>query len=167
MNNNFIELRKLKKSDISNIFELSNQDYVRKYSINKDKILWEDHIKWFENILKSDLDYFYIVTENTSENEEKFYGQVRFKINTNNGDCEVSISLNKNIQGRGMSKYILKESLNLLFSEATFINVITAYVNIENLVSIKLFQGVGFQEISKANDMLRFVIIRSDFYETR
>ena len=31
--------------DIKDIFELSNDNVVRKNSINQDKIIWENHVK--------------------------------------------------------------------------------------------------------------------------
>lgn len=163
INSECIKLRKLRESDINNVFELSNQEYVRKYSINKDRIHWKTHIKWFENILKNSSCYFYIATDDN----DIFCGQVRYDMNENNTEYIVSISLDKNILNKGKSKYILKESLNLFFNEVNLVNSVTAYIKNENGASINLFEGVGFKQISKVGNMMKYLILREDFYENR
>ena len=65
-----INIRKAKINDIYNVFELSNLNSTRKYSINK--ILWKYHLNWYEEVLEDDRIVIYFVT---SDNE--FLGKVR------------------------------------------------------------------------------------------
>lgn len=61
-------------TDRQNVFDLSNDDMVRQNSINKNKILWENHVKWFDERIKNVEEPFFIV-----ENEKNdFVAQIRF-----------------------------------------------------------------------------------------
>ena len=40
-----INIRLANSSDIKNVFELSNEDFVRQNSFNKEKIGWEHHVQ--------------------------------------------------------------------------------------------------------------------------
>ena len=71
-----IRIRNVKKSDVTAVYNLSNEDYVRRHSINKNKIPFEEHIKWFENIIDSQNHIFYVATNEADE----FLGQIRFKL---------------------------------------------------------------------------------------
>ena len=42
-----LQIRLANIDDMKNVFDLSNDDTVRKNSINQNKIEWEDHVKWF------------------------------------------------------------------------------------------------------------------------
>ena len=51
LKNKYFFLSRVKAADLNLIFELSNQKTVRKWSFNKSKIDYENHKKWFKNIL--------------------------------------------------------------------------------------------------------------------
>ncbi len=156
-----IKLRKACAEDKLAVFELSNQDYVRKYSINKNKILWEDHEKWFANILLSKNNVFFVAVDNF----DNFLGQVRFNISES--ECVVSISLSSSIKGRGYSKLILSESIKQLFEDDSNINEVVAYINEKNIASFKLFTSLGFEVVSSENNLLRLIYRRGKNYENR
>jgi RimJ/RimL family protein N-acetyltransferase len=58
---------------------------------------------------------------------------------------EVSINLNSDFRGKGYSRLLLGESINLLFHEKNAMLTLNATIRIDNLESIKLFQNFGFQ----------------------
>ncbi|UXH43437.1 UDP-2,4-diacetamido-2,4,6-trideoxy-beta-L-altropyranose hydrolase [Rossellomorea vietnamensis] len=149
MKDNFY-LRKAKDEDVFDVFQLSNEDYVRKYSINTAKIEWENHKVWFENILKSNSHVFYVVTDNTDE----FLGQLRYKIE--NDSATISISLCKLITGKGLSKVLVKKSMELICEESTGLKNIIAYVSNDNIASRKLFENTGFILQESNNRMLKY-----------
>lgn len=149
MKDNFY-LRKAKGEDVFDVFQLSNEEYVRKYSINTAKIEWEDHKVWFENILKSNNHVFYVVTDNTDE----FLGQLRYKIE--NDSATISISLCKSISGKGLSKILVKKSIELIREERTGLKNIIAYVSNDNIASKKLFESTGFILQESNNRMLKY-----------
>ncbi|KKK38904.1 hypothetical protein WQ57_06020 [Mesobacillus campisalis] len=143
-------LRKAKDEDVNDVFKLSNEDYVRKYSINTTEIDWKEHKAWFENIMNSDNHIFYVVTDRTN----KFLGQLRYRVE--NEMATISISLCKSITGRGLSKTLVKNSIELISEERYELKKIIAYVSNDNIASKKLFESIGFilQENKKA--MLKY-----------
>lgn len=144
-------LRKVKESDIFDVFHLSNEEYVRKYSINSNKIEWEDHKVWFDKILHSNEDIFYVITNK----KDQFLGQLRYKIQN---DCAIiSISLCKSIIGKGLSKRFVKESIELIREEKEEVKNIIAFVSNNNIPSKKLFESVGFVLHQKTKNMLKYV----------
>ncbi|WP_209121730.1 UDP-2,4-diacetamido-2,4,6-trideoxy-beta-L-altropyranose hydrolase [Alkalihalobacillus sp. BA299] len=144
-------LRKVKDEDIFDVFQLSNEDYVRKYSINATKIDWQDHKVWFQNIIKSDKHVFYVVTDYTDE----FLGQLRYKIEDKS--AIVSISFGKSIAGKGLSKELLIKSIELIHEERKELKNIIAYVSNDNIPSKKLFEKVGFILHESNNNLLKYL----------
>ncbi|MFX0560699.1 GNAT family N-acetyltransferase [Tepidibacillus infernus] len=143
-------LRNVKEKDIADIFKLSNESYVREYSLNKETIEWDTHVKWFNNLMNSDKDFFYVVTND----EDKFLGQIRFKVKDN--EAIVSISLAKEIQGKGLSKILLLESIQRLKQDYPMIKNITAVVSKYNIPSKKLFENAGFHYIGENVELLKY-----------
>lgn len=144
-------LRNISKDDIHDVFNLSNEDYVRKFSINKNNITWEEHVDWFENIINSNNNIFYVVTDFNNN----FLGQLRYNIEDNL--AVVSISLCKSITGKGLSKKFLDQSLNLIKDERKDLKSIMAYVSNKNIASKSLFEKVGFLLQDDNNGMLKYV----------
>ncbi|MCP8617532.1 UDP-2,4-diacetamido-2,4,6-trideoxy-beta-L-altropyranose hydrolase [Salirhabdus salicampi] len=152
-------LRKVKDQDIYDVFQLSNEDYVRKYSINTTKIDWKDHKNWFQNIIKSDNHVFYVVTDYT----DKFLGQVRYRIEDKS--AIVSISFGKTIAGKGLSKELLKKSIKLIQEERNELKNIIAFVSEENIASKKLFEKVGFLLSESNNRMIKYMYSIKEEYD--
>lgn len=150
-------LRNANEGDLKDVFELSNKDYVRQYSINKNKILWEDHVKWFNNVLKDKNIVFYVVTDENNS----FLGQIRYKLEKDN--AIVSISLSDNLRGKGLSKMILNQSIEKLLKENSNIDKILAYVSESNTASMKIFKGLKFKVISADDNMIKLILRRNEY----
>ena len=155
---NKIYLRKVKAKDVKEVFNLSNQDFVRRYSINKDKIEWTEHVKWFNAILKDNNTVFYVATEKN----ESFLGQVRYKITQNS--ATVSISLSEKIRGKGLSKEILSRSIKKFFEEKISVKDIIAFVSEDNIASKKIFEGLNFKRLRDEGGMMKLILKKEDFY---
>ncbi|MGM0509042.1 MAG: UDP-2,4-diacetamido-2,4,6-trideoxy-beta-L-altropyranose hydrolase [Fusobacteriota bacterium] len=152
---NDFKLRDVKKDDIKNIFKLSNKDYVRKYSINKNKISWENHQNWFEGILEDPNIIFYII-ENDNED---FLGQIRFKLEKNK--AEISLSFTEKLKGKGLSTFLLKRALDKLKSEKKEVNKIIAFIDIKNKASKKLFENSDFicqDKTLQKNNLKKYIL---------
>lgn len=136
-----IILRRAKIEDMQDVFELSNEDRVRHFSIQQEKIKWDDHVNWYSQAINDKNLVFYIVTNNGGE----FLGQIRYELSKNT--AVISISLSSKIIGKGLSKDIAKNSLTKLTEEEKGIDKIVALVSLNNAVSKKMFQSLGFIEV--------------------
>ena len=147
-----IFLRKAQLEDINDVFDLSNKDYVRQYSINKNQIIWDDHVKWFGNVIRDNDYVFYIITDDCNT----FLGQIRFKLA--NTSATVSISLTDKLKGKGISKKILDISIKKLFEEKSQVKEILADVRENNYASLKIFRGLNFRKIQEEDNVIKFVL---------
>ncbi|SHH83278.1 GNAT family N-acetyltransferase [Clostridium grantii] len=143
-------LRKVKEEDMDEVFKLSNEDYVRQYSLNKEKIRWEHHVTWFSKVMQSPNNVFFVVTNKDNE----FFGQIRYKIEYST--ATVSISLCEKIIGRGLSYNILIKSMENLKKEYRDIKRIYAVIAIENIPSKKLFEKAGFKYLEVNNEIMKY-----------
>lgn len=125
-----MNIRLAAKDDCLNVFQLSNMDYVRAHSFNKEKIVWEDHVQWFARAIADESIKFYII-EDTD-----FIGQVR--LNIINNIALISISILKEFQHKGIAFSALKK----IIAENEYQYL--AQVEKDNLPSITLFERLGF-----------------------
>ena len=140
--------RSIQKKDCLKIFEIANDDEVRKSSFNSEKIPLEDHKKWFNNILNDDSVQFYVL-----EYENDIIGQLRLDFDEKYP--VISISLNKKYRGLGLSKILLSKGLKLIDGK------VIAYIKKENIRSISFFKSMGFEKegnvVIKDCDALKFI----------
>lgn len=144
------EFREINKEDCLKIFEIANDDEVRKSSFNSEKIELETHKNWFKSILKNDLVKFLVL-----EYSGDIIGQLRFDF-----DEEypvISISLNKKYRGLGLSKHLLNKGIEYLGD----FDKIVAYIKKDNIKSISFFKSMGFrldsEVVIKNCEALKFI----------
>ncbi|MFA7418651.1 MAG: GNAT family N-acetyltransferase [Melioribacteraceae bacterium] len=159
-NKTHIYIRNATIEDAKLIFDLSNESIVRENSINQNKILWEDHLRWLPGKLADD-SCFYLLTFSA---ENLFIGQIRFDI------CEteaiVGISITKEFRGKGLSTDLLKHSAELLFANYQHVGFVTAKINKSNEASVITFTKAGYiyynKESINNNDFLVFKLVREN-----
>lgn len=139
-----INIRKAEAKDIHDVFDLSNLHNTRKYSINTKKILWRDHLIWYDKVLKNDSIVLYIITDD----KNVFLGQVRYNIQFKY--AEISISLIDEVKGKGLGIDILLKIQEMIKKDKN-INSIRAIIKNENKPSIRLFERAGYKFV-KADD---------------
>lgn len=127
--------RPIKKEDCLKIFDIANDDEVREFSFNSDKIPLEDHKKWFNNVLNEDSIKFYVL-----QYKNDLIGQLRLDFDEDYP--VISISLNKKYRGLGLSKILLAKGLELIDGK------VIAYIKKENIRSISFFRSMGFKKES-------------------
>ncbi len=132
-------LRKVDCEDVLEIFNLSNDDIVRKNSFNPQKIEWGNHLIWLKKKLEDENSVYFAVVDNLNE----FHGQVRFDIDPINKVAIIGISLKKNIRGMGLSPIIIDKAVNKLLKIKS-VKLIKAYIKNENIPSIKSFKKAKF-----------------------
>ncbi|MBR6164258.1 pseudaminic acid synthase [bacterium] len=127
-------VRLANENDIKKVFNLSNDDTVRQYSFNKEKIKWDDHTKWFNERIKNTNEPFFIAEDSNGN----FIAQVRID---KKEETTISISITEHFRGRGLARYIIRECSQ----KAGFRNII-AYVKPENQASLKSFINAGYKQ---------------------
>lgn len=133
-----MNIRLAVKDDCLNVFQLSNMDYVRAHSFNKEKILWENHVEWFARATADEKIKFFII-EHT-----EFIGQVRLDITGETALISISILQkfqHKNIAFSALQKIIAENDYTYL-----------AQVQKDNRQSIKLFERLGFVKRKEETD---------------
>lgn len=152
---NNLFLRKATLQDSQQIFELSNQEYVRKYSINQKPILWETHQNWYKKVLSSKQYLFLIVTDHSNQ----VLGQIRYERITNH--AVISISLSGRLIGKKVSQPLIQQSLMIIQQEWKDIREIKAYISNENVASKKTFERVRFEMNAHEEDnkLLTYIYI--------
>lgn len=140
-----IQIRRANISDLEFLFNLRNEEIVRRVSFNSDLIDLETHRKWFENRLIRDDNVIYIVEENSQP-----VAQVRFDL-LDNGDGDVSAAIIKEFRGRGYGTEIFKRSALLFFSEFPKSKKIYGFPKIDNFASIRSLGNAGYKIIGEAN----------------
>ena len=132
-NSNF---REVKKEDCPKIFEIANDEEVRKSSFNSDKIKLDDHKIWFNNVLNDNTVQFYVL-----EFQDDLIGQLRLDFDEKYP--VISISLNKKYRNLGLSKILLSKGLKLIDGK------VVAYIKNDNIRSISFFKSMGFKKDSE------------------
>lgn len=127
-----MNIRLATKDDCLNVFNLSNMDYVRVHSFNKEKIVWENHVQWFARAIANENIKFYII-EDTD-----FIGHVR--LNIDNGTALISIDILQEFQHKSIAYSALKK----IIAENEYQYL--AQVEKDNVPSIKLFERLGFTQ---------------------
>jgi len=158
-------VRKANLQDAKNVFELSNDVYVRQNSINRNKILWSAHLKWFKNKIADSHYDFFVIYNNTDE----FIGQTRFEILNNY--AIISISVAEKFRGKGLSSKILNNSCQHVFQSHRSLKKILAYIRPANISSIHSFKKAGFtffkEEKINKEEFYVFILNRRGFNISR
>lgn len=133
-----IKLKLASEYDCDLLFNWTNDEDVRKNSFSSYKILYENHIKWFNNKINSDKCIIFIL-----EIKDTPVGQIRIDI-----ECEtavISYSIDKNYRGKGLSVVML----SLLEDKIKNINInkLIGFVKLENIASQKVFENLKYNKI--------------------
>jgi UDP-2,4-diacetamido-2,4,6-trideoxy-beta-L-altropyranose hydrolase len=144
-------LRKANPSDVDEIFNLSNDVAVRENSFNQEKILYSDHVAWFQKKINNPNSLLLVANISNT-----FAGQIRYEI-TN--ECAIiSISIDKKFRGIGLGEKLIKESKNNLIAQYPSVKFIIAQIRKENHASVNMFLKAGFN-FYKEEEYLEYHLI--------
>lgn len=143
--------REIKKEDCLKIFEIANDEEVRKSSFNCDKIDLKTHKKWFNGILNDNTTEFLVL-----EYDSDIIGQLRFDFDEKYP--VISISLNKKYRGLGLSKYLLNKGITYI-KENYNQDTLVADIKKSNARSVSFFEAMGFKKECEIRNgsALRFI----------
>lgn len=132
-----LTVRKVISEDVINIFNLANDNVVRENSFNQDKIIFENHLKWFNARIVDPNTLFLVI-----EVKGKFSGQIRYDIN---GDvATINISIVDSFRGLSVGEIAIKKSIKKLQQIYSNIVKIDAFVKTSNVSSKIVFEKAGF-----------------------
>lgn len=132
-------LRNASWEDVDLLFSWVNDKEVRENSFSQKEISYEEHKKWYENLLqqKNVKQYIYMC-------DDEPVGQVRIEVSGDEAFIGYSISPEK--RGMGHGKHMIKlltKQVKLDFPE---VKQLVAKVKFENVASQKVFKDVGYVE---------------------
>lgn len=137
-----LELREATMGDVDFLYELRNDDAVRKNSFHTERILYEEHVSWFgQKLVDADVQIFVLIQG------EKRIGQVR--VDAVKNQREISYALCEEVRGKGYAKWMLgsvesKIRSNRRLEEADI--VLIGEVKRENIASKKIFRFLDYEE---------------------
>jgi spore coat polysaccharide biosynthesis protein SpsF len=131
------KLRKATESDLNLLFNWANDEDVRRNSITNHTITFDEHSAWFSKKINSADCVMFIL-----EVEQEPAGLIRFDYNNTERVWEIGYSIANNFRGKGLSKVLVKDSMELLNKFP-----VVAYVKTDNLKSQKVFAGLQFQDV--------------------
>lgn len=137
---NQYEMRNALFTDVDLYFNWANDPIVRKSAINQDKIVYEEHCKWFTSKLNANNTFMYVLQNNF----QKPVGQIRFDIKNKN--AIISYSIEDSFRGKGMATVLVKKGMLELREELSFESLYyIAWVKVDNPASIKVFENIGYE----------------------
>ncbi len=134
-----ISLRMAGSEDAGIVFNWRNHPVVRQQSFSTKPLEWDDHLKWFDNILRS-RDVALMIAEQ-SENP---VGVIRYDISGH--EAAVSIYLDPAFVGLGIGTAILMEGTAWIRRNRPEVKRLTAEVKLGNEASERAFLKSGFVE---------------------
>lgn len=132
-------LRAATIQDMDLLFEWANDAEVRRNSFSSELIPYEEHVQWYEKLLKSPMhrQYIYVCGDMP-------VGQVRIAIDGNN--AEISYSIAPQYRGRGYGKRLLEALPEQVKKDFEQVAHLTGRVKIDNLASQQAFFKAGYRE---------------------
>jgi RimJ/RimL family protein N-acetyltransferase len=148
--NTVYNLRLATLNDLSITFKWANDTEVRRFSINRNPITWEDHQTWFKGKISDPSCRYFILTDNCEP-----VGSVRFDIDSFN-NAEISYLIDPQFHGKKLGTQLLKNGIEKLQRDYKGINSVLGYVMKENIASIKIFEKLSFENVNSENSLLKF-----------
>lgn len=147
--NEGFSLHKASKYDLLDLFDLANDPVVRQNSFSTQAITFEEHTKWFKDLLDNPAVSLYTVRSNTNA----LVAQIRF--NKTDEKTIISLSISKDFRGKGLAEKIIKEGCSIYLNKYSN-TLIEAQIKEENTASQKSFKKAGFEYFKKENNTLYF-----------
>lgn len=138
-----LSFRFAEMKDADLYFKWTNDPLVRKNSYRQEPVTYENHIRWFEQKLKSDDCSFYLFYSG-----ELPAGQVR--IEKGKDETIIGISVDENFRGKSVGAEMIRIACADYFKKHGEA-VIFAYIKEENRPSLRIFTKAGFGSAVKVN----------------
>ncbi len=138
-----VYLREAQIQDRDLLFQWANDALVRQNAFHTEQIPYENHIKWYDNMMQNPFVYQYILCDG-----ELPVGQLRLDIKKTTAVIDYSIAQNK--RGLGLGYQIIMLAKEKVASEITSVTELIGQVKYGNTASEKVFEKCGFHRTEKA-----------------
>lgn len=145
-----VEIRLLGPADLQATLSWRNRDENRRWFINSNIIEWDSHAKWFESYQKKSDDFVFVI-----ESDGELVGQCAvYGIDLQRKRAEVGRFLAApDSAGKGYIKrgcqLLIEMCWQQLALESVFLEVLE-----ENVRAIKLYEKLGFNEVSRNGKLI-------------
>lgn len=143
--NNELILIKKNFFQCKQIFEIQSENGNRKYSFSNKKINFNDHKVWFYKMIINKFHYHFLIKKNNY-----IIGLVSFKLSK--GRFIISIIIKNKYRKKGFAYNAIKMSL---LEKGIYKKKIIAYVDKNNINSVKLFNKLNFKLKKKSKFLLK------------
>ncbi len=133
-----IKLRKGNLNDLDFLFNLRNEEAVRKVSFSSEPIDLDVHRNWLKKKLASNDSVLMIAQE-----DSRPIAQIRFDW-INDSETQINIAVTEAFRGRGYGSEIIKQSSAEFFREFIKCKSIHAFIKPDNPASIHSFRKAGY-----------------------
>ena len=133
-----IYLREATIKDRDQLYEWANDPETRRASFHTEKIVYEEHCRWFDKILNDESELQYILM-----NQDEPVGQVRLTLEGE--DAVVSYSIAPDKRGLGYGREIIRLIQEVALKRSD-IHRLVAQVKPSNIASVSCFENCGFVE---------------------
>ena len=135
-----LTLTRATEEDCRFLYDLRNDEDVRKNSFQTETFSYESHVAWYKEKLGDKQTQIYVLKLD-GEN----IGQAR--VDLHGVDGEISYALCQKARGYGYAKWMLRCMEDRLREQA-FCRKMTAEVKRENIASQKIFEGLSYSSVS-------------------
>ena len=147
------KLVKMSEDDIDLTYRWATNHAVRRYSLSKNEISFEEHMAWFLNKIKDpNCEYFLFKSENEA------IGSVRFDVFTKEKTAMISYLLDESFQGKRLGKLILVRGIEEFKKLRPDIQSVFGWVLKENIPSRKIFLTLNFMETENDSIKTKYVL---------
>ncbi len=139
-------LRKASKEDMDLLFAWANEPAVRRNSFSTAEIAYDEHKRWFADLLqrKDSRQYIYMY-----DNEP--IGQARITVSGETAEIGYSICAEK--RGMGHGKKLLQQLYKQVREDVPEVKKLIAKVKPDNIASQKAFRDAGYLEKYRAYEI--------------
>ena len=139
---NKVLLRDVTETDCDDVFTWRNDTVTRNMSLVSDILLYEDHLKWFKEVLEDPNEVFLLFQDTLIKSK---LGIVRFALDQTGRTGLISINLSPEFRGKNYAKICLNSAIIELGSRSSKCRILLAEIKKDNIPSLNIFKGVGFQ----------------------
>ena len=131
-------LRDVTEQDRDLLFQWVNDEEVRKNSFSSQRISYEEHCKWFTNMMKNERCKQWILQE-----DKQPVGQIRVMIKDDAAEIGYSVCAER--RGEGFGKLMLELARRRVQTDLPNVKKLIARVKPENIASLKAFEDSGYK----------------------